>query len=487
MKPFLLIFTFILSMAGSANAQIKSGALLEGNIVTTDIKGNQVDVFKYLDEGKTVVIDVFATWCGPCWGFHTSGFLKNLHNQYGPGGTDQIRVIAIEADGATPESTLYNSSFGDWTAGVPYSIVNDHTFNSILKVAFFPTLYIIRPDRRVMEMGDYRYDVDIWQRAMLPVKEKDLIPTQGLDSKTFCNNAAFTQKPYVLNLGTTPVSTMNVDFIRNGEVQNLNIQRAIGIFEEAQISVPTINQFKETTQFGVVVKKIDDKELAENEQLKFDATYLRPLVQQDNYKIKFTTDFYPGEISWLLRDNKQRIIMEQKYNPGPEQWGGGGADAHATFTYDVLLEYTDITCLTLLISDSEGDGMTSFNASKPTPGVEIIAPDGTVLKPKMDDDYRYSTTKSIFSAFSLSSSSEDISDISHLGIYPNPVSETLKLAIDFKAETVYKVFVTDMLGRQVTPDIYNASFVQVGHLQQGLYQVNVQTKNGVSARTFSKI
>lgn len=108
--PFILFFTLL----NFSQAQIVNGEKLTENIVATDLNGNTVDIFADLDAGKTVVLDVFATWCGPCWGFHQSGFLKQLNSTFGPTGSDQIRVYAIEADNTTPLSDISEASSTSW-------------------------------------------------------------------------------------------------------------------------------------------------------------------------------------------------------------------------------------------------------------------------------------------------------------------------------------------------------------------------------------
>lgn len=487
MRQIFYIFLFFI-INSSLFGQIKSGEQLSGNIKATDIKGVEVDVFQLLDEGKTVVIDVFATWCGPCWSFHTSGYLKNLNELYGPEGTDQIRIIAIEGDGATPESQLYNSSFGDWTAGVKYHIINDHTFNSILKISFFPTLYVIRPNKKVMEMGDYRYDTEVWLKAMLPTEDIDLLVTRNIEDRTFCNTATFDQKPLVLNLGKKEINTMSIDFFRNGVNNPIETNKKIAELEEFSLGIPNIQQIKETTEIEVVVKSVDGVELTSDKQLKFKSTYLRPLVRDDVYIIKFTTDIYPGETSWTLRDNKQKIIINEKYKAGPGQFGAGGADANKTFEYLVELEDTDINCLVLAISDSAGDGLRSFNASiNPQPGVEILKADGTIIKPKMIQDYNFTTARNVFTPFNLSSSAAD-SHLSHsVEIYPNPSMDILNISIDQSLALEYNVFVTDIMGRQVTQNTKNTNFIDVSPLQSGIYILNIQTDKGLVTKKFNKI
>ena len=77
---------------------------------------------------KSIVLDISATWCPPCWTYHTSGVLEGLYADYGPDGTDQIRVFMVEADDATNLACLYgsagcnNSTMGDWVTGTNYPI-----------------------------------------------------------------------------------------------------------------------------------------------------------------------------------------------------------------------------------------------------------------------------------------------------------------------------------------------------------------------------
>ena len=69
----------------------------------TDIEGETHNLYEILDEGKTVILDLFAVWCGPCWSFAETGVLEDLQAQY----PDEVVCIAIEADPSTAESTIF--------------------------------------------------------------------------------------------------------------------------------------------------------------------------------------------------------------------------------------------------------------------------------------------------------------------------------------------------------------------------------------------
>ncbi len=148
MKKILFFFIAVIS-AVSINAQVGTTAI---DFTVTDIDGNEISLYAdILDQGYVAILDCSATWCGPCWAMHDSHTLEDIHQAYGPNGTDQVRVVFYEADPSTTQADLEGtgpSTQGDWITGVTFPIVNE----SPLQLSGgdywplgFPTISIIRP------------------------------------------------------------------------------------------------------------------------------------------------------------------------------------------------------------------------------------------------------------------------------------------------------------------------------------------------------
>ena len=167
MKHLLTLMLLALPFLGSS--QLPNGSVAP-DFTITDIEGIEHNLYSYLDSGYAVIIDFSATWCGPCWNYHTSGVFEEIYEAHGPDGTNEVRILFIESDDSTTDDDLHGTgtaTAGDWTAGVEYPIAdNGGNIFSLYNCAYYPHhLYRLpKPNFAPNRSGDSR-----WTRGLLSI------------------------------------------------------------------------------------------------------------------------------------------------------------------------------------------------------------------------------------------------------------------------------------------------------------------------------
>ncbi len=170
MKLFRILAILLFLSVHSSFAQLPNGSIAP-DFEFSDLNGNTHHLYQYLDEGKVVFVKFFACHCPNCWAYHNTETLRNVYNNYGPEGTDQIRVIMIDYDEYNSDAFygLGGYTQGDWTANNPIPMINaeggDRWIFEAYDMNFYPLVYKICPDKTTEVMSTSFPWTTLYQKA----------------------------------------------------------------------------------------------------------------------------------------------------------------------------------------------------------------------------------------------------------------------------------------------------------------------------------
>lgn len=366
---YALCFCLSFLLFNTATAQMQDG-LFAPDLSFTDLDGNSYNLYDILNEDKTLILELSATWCPPCWDFHNSGILENIHNQYGPNGTDEVRVFFFEADPSTNEACLTsaagcnNTTQGNWVAGTPFPIANDNSIAQLYELAYFPTLYAVCPDRtiKLLEQSSESIESAINNCSTISVNN-------NVDARAYlylgqpdylCNEAD--PSFYMQNYGFENLQSATIELFSNGILFNtIDWTGDLATYDYEIISFPSL-PIAGSSEIEIVIsntnRTTDDDD--SNNTLALNLTQA-PYTPTSMINIEVMTDNFGEEVFWRLEDGNGDLITQ-----GGNNLISFGNDAPGYYENNTLYtESVNIStedCFTFKAYDLNGNGWCCDNS-----------------------------------------------------------------------------------------------------------------------------
>lgn len=163
MKKILFFFLLLFSQQ-NIFAQLPDSSIAP-NWILPDTDGTNHELYQYVNQGKTVFIDFFATWCVPCWNYHQTHAFLDLYKQHGPTGTltQELMCFAIELDLNTHLLDLHGSTGGtqgNWMHQTKYPVLDltSDTVATQYDIHSIPLIYKVCPDKRIFRLSPLSAD-----------------------------------------------------------------------------------------------------------------------------------------------------------------------------------------------------------------------------------------------------------------------------------------------------------------------------------------
>ncbi len=470
-KITLLLASLFVTL--TASAQLPDGTIAP-NFTATDLNGNVHTLSEYLTANKTVILYISATWCGPCWNYHSSGALNDLYSSYGPDGSDEVVILFVEGDNTTTIADLNGTgpkTLGDWVTGSKYPIIDSRAVAQQYAITYYPTVYRICSDGIIKNIGalsptSLRASINSGCDISLEGVQNNAfaLPTEnGICSTNSILNAR------VKNLGENVITSATIDLKEDGVVvRTANYTGNINRFQTKDVPFESFN-FNETSTYTTTINNINGATPFNPAEVVAEAEMVLAKLVPSEVTIKVYTDAFPKEISWNIRNSANVIVANGgPYLGLPGSVTPGGVDGNTTKVHDVTLAADD--CYSIELKDLYGDGWSAGNTQH---GLEVFNGDTSILL--IDGEFNGKSLKKSNAITTTNYLGVADSNITKINLYPNPTTGIVQINT---LETV-KITVVDMLGKVVyeNASVDAQTLINLSSFQKGIYVAKIIGEN----------
>lgn len=477
MKKILLslaaAFTF-----SAASAQLPDGSLAP-NFTGTDLNGNTHTLYEYLQQGYTVVVDISATWCGPCWNYHNTHALEDLWEQHGVDNGGTVVVLFIEGDPQTTNAQLNGigaGTQGNWVEGTPYPIIDDAAIGDILATAYFPTIYTICPNGIITETGQLsaaQHWNFINQNSCQTVAETDMSVLNYNGDPVTCADADLSVE--IANLGTNPITNATISVSGVTPPISFNWSGSLSQFESEVVDLGSATV---TGQVDISIATAGDG-VATNNTI----TNAIALAEESttNIVVYVRFDNWAEELGWTIRNENGNVIASRA-----EGYYDGQA-ANAEVWENVFVPSSG--CYSIEFTDAFGDGLFGSQYGGVNGRIEVYSIEngnnfGNIWL--YNGDYNFEAEATAANVTTVVGVEENEANIS-LNVYPNPANNIANVNFSITESADVLIEVINLTGAKVASfnkgnlaaGNYNHQ-LEVNNFAAGVYMVNVVANGQVN-------
>lgn len=480
-RTLLSLILLTASLFSFAQAPLKAGDVAP-DFTYADINGVSHHLYNYTDSGYTVIMDISATWCGPCWNVHNSHVFETLVDHYGLTGTidpKKIKVIFFEGDATTTSADLNgtgSNTQGNWVAGTNYPIIDNADIKTKYPIDGYPHFYIVCPNRMV-SFSQAGYSAAMLTEAFwVPYMTACPVKVTGTNAGTIavstptavCAGSPTALTTKIQNLGTTALTSATVKAKVGGStIATYNWSGSLNTYDFANVNVGNYTFNSGTTTVDYEVTATGDVKAADNTKT------LASTALTSNFRtwtLMVKTDQYPGDLTWKVKNSGGTVVQQHTYTAGPGSFGAGGPDAGKTFQYPMTLNASE--CYTIEVIDSYGDGLYGVSAAADTGYVKLF--DDLIVTPLINFGGGFDAGATGIAKTGTVTSVDDVA-ANNMSIYPNPATDELTVSGITGAASFA---IIDVLGRTVKTmqfdQLQGIAKLPVSELTKGTYVLKIQ-------------